>query len=58
MMISIFLFNYEVSGISNIAKRDLIDSEYVYNTSIINSAVLENFYKLLSSIVLHWYVNR
>jgi len=48
---SIFLFNYEVSGISNIAKRDLIDSEYVYNTSIINSAVLENFINYYSNCI-------
>jgi len=40
---SIFLFNYEIIGNDNIVKRELISGEYVYNTSLINSEVLQNW---------------
>jgi hypothetical protein len=39
----IFLFQYEIIAGENIGKRELISGEYVYNTSIINSEVLQNW---------------
>lgn len=48
---AIFLFNYEVSGVSNIAKRDFISAQYVYNISLINSAVLQNYIDYYSNCI-------
>ena len=40
---SIFLFNYEVSGTSNVSKRTFFTTYYHYNESIKNAYVLENW---------------
>ena len=46
-----FLFNYEVSGVTNTVKRDLIDAEYVYNINLINSSVLQNHIDYYSNCI-------